>query len=404
MKIGIIRDTPFTNEPRGINIALMLQKMGFEIFVLCYGDQDCIEQHQGITIVRFRLVKSIRKKLFALVETIPIYKLLWAKKIISFAGKYQVDVLHIHDLYMMGAAVKAQEKLNLPIIVDYHENYVAAIQTYNWATSIIGRLLVRPNRWQWLEPKYLKHSSKIIVTCEEFKEVLLQKYSFLHEKDIIVYLNVPNIEEFSNYKIDGNVLQKDNSFFILYFGVLGERRGVFTCFEALRLLITRYDNIKLLLIGPVDRFIKNQFHEYLHDPQIGKHVIYIPWIDIKLLPSYVNISDICVSPLLKNDHHETTIANKIFQYMLLEKSLVVSDCKPQQKIVEEEECGLVFKSGDPKELAEKITQLYENPALSKRMGLNGKRAVEKKYNWDKANQTVLRMYQNLELSESELLD
>lgn len=395
MRVGIIRDTLFTNEPRGLNVAVALQKNGFDVFVLCYGKKNKIEDHNGITLVRFSLNKFLKNKLYPLVETVPVYKILWAKKIVSFAKTYNVDALHIHDLYMMGSALIANKQLNLPIVLDFHENYVAAIRTYNWSNSAMGKLLVRPDNWAKLERKYMKHVDKSLVTCREFKEVLLEKYAFLKADDIIVYMNVPNLEEFSSFETDQNIFLKNDSFILFYFGVIGERRGIFTCIEALKILVKQYPNIKLLLIGPIDKAIQTRFKTCLENPQIGKNIIHIPWIDVQYLPSYTNSSDVCLSPLLKNNHHDTTIANKIFQYMLFERPLIVSDCKPQQQIIEEENCGLVHKADRPEDLAKKVLMLYENTELRKKMGANGKKAVLEKYNLAVANKNVLKMYQEL---------
>ena len=44
-------------------------------------------------------------------------------------------------------------------------------------------------------------------------------------------------------------------------------------------------------------------------------------------------SAVCISPLLRNLHHDTTYANKIFQYMALAKPLLVSDATAQKNII-----------------------------------------------------------------------
>jgi glycosyltransferase involved in cell wall biosynthesis len=79
--------------------------------------------------------------------------------------------------------------------------------------------------------------------------------------------------------------------------------------------------------------------------------------------------------------------------MLFERPLIVSDCKPQAKIVDEEKCGLVFKSGDSEDLLEKIITLYKDKDLRKKMGENGKRAVENKYNTQIIRKNLLNLYQ-----------
>jgi len=110
----------------------------------------------------------------------------------------------------------------------------------------------------------------------------------------------------------------------------------------------------LLLIGPVDKIEKEMFFEAISSPEIKNSIIHYEWKDISLLPSFISVSDICLSPIVKNDQHESGVANKIFQYMLFERPLIVSNCKPQSIIVEEEQCGVVFNSEDSVDLSEKI--------------------------------------------------
>ena len=101
---------------------------------------------------------------------------------------------------------------------------------------------------------------------------------------------------------------------------------------------------------------------------------------------------------MKNEQHESGIANKVFQYMLFERPAVVSNCIPQQKIIEEENCGLVYESNNEKDLAKKIIQLYENPNLCKQMGKNGKKAVLEKYNWENTSKNLIELYKTIENS------
>ena len=88
----------------------------------------------------------------------------------------------------------------------------------------------------------------------------------------------------------------------------------------------------------------------------------------------------CLSPIIKNEQHESGVANKIFQYMLFEKPIIVSNCQPQVEIVKRHRCGLDFRSGDSNDLATKIESLINNPKLAAEMGKNGKNAVLSTYN------------------------
>jgi glycosyltransferase involved in cell wall biosynthesis len=394
MNIGIIRDTEFTNEPRGLNIARILIKNGFNVFVLCYGGVNEVMHHEGIVLVRFYLPRIIRQKFARLAAILPLYPYIWTIKIKKFIKHYQIDVLQVHDLYMLGAALSANRAFQLPVIANFHENYPAAIKTYKWANTNLGRLLTRPAKWAKLEKKYLKKVKHVIVTCTEYKNLLLKKYNFLTENDITVYMNVPDLGEFDAYPIDPSV-KGNHDYIIFYFGINAERRGLFIALEALKLVIDKIKKIRLLLIGPLDKDDRTRFHAYLNDPVLDDHITFYPWKDIQYIPSYISASQICISPLLDNEHHNTTIANKVFQYMLFEKPMILSDCLPQRRIIEETESGLLHKADDPRDLADKILYLYHNPDLGRQMGKKGKQAILTTYNTQAQAKYIVQLYKKI---------
>ncbi len=398
MNIGMILDNEFTGDNRVENEAAALQKAGFQVFVLClnYGNKPETEEVNGVKIIRIPLSKKIKDKLRFLNNTIlDVYSLFWANKIKTFAKAYNINVLHAHDLYMAKSVIIANKKLNLKTVLDLHENYPATLVSYSWSKTLPGKILVSQKHWYNLEKKYLPKFSKIILLSDEFKTDLSKKYPLLKNR-FHVYQNYPNIEKLLNFEIDKNIIEKNNDFIIFYFGAIAERRGIFTLLKALKILIKKHNNIKVLLIGPVDNADKSKLNTFLNDNTLKKHIIQYNWKDIKYLPSYIFISDVCVSPLVKNPQHESGIANKVFQYMLFEKPLIVSNCKPQQKVVEEEKCGLVFNSEDEKDLAQKIEILYNNEKLRIEMGENGKRAVLEKYNLKSSSKRLIEMYEEIE--------
>ena len=121
---------------------------------------------------------------------------------------------------------------------------------------------------------------------------------------------------------------------------------------------------------------------------VEKSVSLEGWREFSAVPGLIGGSSICVIPHLKSEHTDTTIPNKIFDYMAMGKPIVVSDCEPLQRLVREEQCGVVFRSGDGWDLSRKIIQLLEDKDRDA-YGRNGKRAVELKYNWDIDAKTMI---------------
>lgn len=148
----------------------------------------------------------------------------------------------------------------------------------------------------------------------------------------------------------------------------------------------------MLFIGPVDKGDAELFNAYLKDPQLKDQIIYFKWKDLSEFPSFVHQSAVGLSPLIKNPQHDSGIANKVFQYMLFERPVLVSDCTPQLELVEETGCGVVFKNQDPEDFIKKVLYLYNHPEECKQMGEKGKKAILEKYNMTAAGKELDKLY------------
>lgn len=104
----------------------------------------------------------------------------------------------------------------------------------------------------------------------------------------------------------------------------------------------------------------------------------------------MDISDILLSPLLKNEQHESGVANKIFQYMYARKPIIVSDCKPQKDLVESFNCGLSYSTKE--EYLDCITILVENKELREKLGANGYHKLYEKYDSKEYENILVSLY------------
>jgi len=397
--IGVVLDNTFDNDHRVNNELKFLQQEGYTIFVLCLThQQEKVGEYQekGLVIQRVFMSSKGKDRLRSLMNWLPIYENFWIRKTEFFLKKYSIDVLHTHDLYMAKAVGTVAKRNGLPMVLDLHEHYSAAILSYQWATKFPNRFLVMPHLWRKKEADYLAYADRLVVLSDHFKGDLLKKYSFLKADHIFVYPNVPDAKVLLQLTADPTIVEQyqDKPTF-LYFGVNATRRGVFTACEAVKLLAEQQIDCRILLIGPIDKVDASRLKSYQDDPALKDRLVFFPWKDISELKSYVSASLACLSPIVKNDQHESGIANKVFQYMLLERPIIVSDCAPQQQIVEAEDCGLVFRSEDAEDLADKMSTLIQDRTRAEQMGQNGKEAVRLRYNLQKQGQALFALYQNI---------
>ena len=395
----MVIDNEFLHDPRPMNEAKCLISQGHDVHVLCYnhGTYSKEETVDQINIKRVPITSKQANIYFAFNNIFPKFRSLWEHEISLFIKERGIECLHAHDLYMAEPALKVKRKTGIPVVLDLHENYPAAIKAYHWANKFPNLLIVRPAQYKKKERALLGGVDRLVVLSGAFREKLIAEYSELSREKFVEYPNVPDIETFRDYKINPEITEiKGNNFILFYFGAIAERRGIFTCFEAVELLAKSIKNLKMLLIGPIDRRERERFYRYMNRPVLKKRIIYHEWKDISEFPSFVNISDICLSPIVKNDQHESGVANKVFQYMLFKKPLVVSNCAPQMELVEQNKCGLSFISDSSRDLAEKIHRLYLDKGLRDEMGASGHRAIISKYNLKNYGRKLSRLYGELE--------
>ncbi len=86
---------------------------------------------------------------------------------------------------------------------------------------------------------------------------------------------------------------------------------------------------------------------------------------------------------------------KLFEYMSAGIPVISSDFPVWRKIVDECGCGICVNPLNPEAIASAIRHLIDNPEDARRMGENGRRAVEEKYNWGREGKKLVYLYKSL---------
>ena len=397
MKVGIVVDNELNNDNRVLREIQILKEQGYEIFVLCFGFGKTFKKPVNqISITRININRKLKDVLFFFLNTIPLYEWMWASQIKKFIISNNIEVLHVHDLYMSRAAHYGIKKAGryIALILDLHENYPFTITTYNWTKGFIRSRISKPEEWQKKEKVYLRYATGLIVLSTDYRDLLIKRYPYLTEEIFAVLPNVPDISQ----PLKENIKAIENPFnqgfpILFYYGVIAERRGVFDTIDVFIHLVKDNYPVNLLLIGPVDKKDKPKFSDLLNMELLAGRVHYIPLIDSIELPSYLDIVDICIAPFHKNPQHESGVANKIYEYMLGGKPLIVSNCQPQQNLIEKHKCGLVFENQT--EFHDAIIKLAGDSDMRTSLGKNGYNAIVKEYNMEFEKENLVQLYKSI---------
>ncbi len=396
MRIGMILDSTFPPDPRVENEALSLIQAGHDVFLFCLQfspKNSDKENYNGIRVLRYTYPKLVYK-FSALAYTFPFYHSLLKKDIGLFISQNNIDIIHVHDIQIAKAVFDINTEFNKKIILDLHENRPEIMKFYTHVRGFWGKLLIYPKRWRYFEEKYIKKSYRTIVVTQKAAEYYIDKYNVQSNKFTIVP-NTVREEFFKNPDLNPTILKKyKEDFMLLYLGDTGVRRGTLLLLEAVNKLKEEIPNLKLVLVGnsKSDSVLRN----YIKDNGLENYVEMLGWQDFSLFPSFIYASKIGFSPLLRNIHHDTTYANKIFQYLAFEKPVIVSDSTAQAELIQQEDCGLVFENNSSKDLALKIMDLYKDKILYTKLSEHAEEAIRVRYNWNETSKEMLKFYNEME--------
>lgn len=385
MRILMVLDHEFPPDIRVENEIESLVKNGHEVHVACYTMVGAISEgnHLGATIHRKQISKLIHKTSVGALK-FPFYFNFWRSFVDEIAKKINFDAIHIHDLPLAKVGYEFSQKYNTKFTLDLHENWPALLDIATHTNTFLGKLLSNTAQWKQYELKYCNLADNVIVVVDEAKERLTGLG--VKSDKITVVSNTLNTKHFdlTNEKPDPNF------FTLLYAGGINKHRGLQYVIKGLAHLKDCSKTVRLQILGT------GSYLEYLKklaiDENVESMVDFTGWKPYKEMIKYVGRADICLIPHVKNDHTDSTIPHKLFQYMYASKPIIASNCLPIKRIVEDTKSGLIYKFDDPSEFASEVKTLLEYNERFNLLALSGKKNVIKNYIWDMDSTLLNNIY------------
>ena len=390
MNILMVLENPYPPDERVENEINILTKNGFKITLVCTrrGRRIQVEENENLTIYRIPISTFIYKS-GAVALILPFYFLFWYKHLLKIIKQSQFDVIHLHDLPLVKVGLKLSKDFNLPLISDYHENRPEIMKMYRHTKTFPGKYIISIKKWIRYQIEYTKKVDHLILVTDEAKDYYVNNYG-VDEHKITVLPNYISLERFRMFKHD-NDSESDlkKNFTVVYFGNTGIRRGILTILESAEILKNK--KIHFLIIGDSR---DNQYLQKIVNKWKLNNVTFTGWIPVDEAIKLINNSKVGLCPFLRNIHHDTTYANKMFQYMALGKPVIVSNCTAQANFVIKEACGLIFEAGNSPELSNQIIKLTDQSEYDQ-LSRNAKTCVYDKYNWETTGSKLIGLYQPL---------
>ena len=394
MNILLVRTTGFPPDLRIEKEAKSLLEAGHDVHLLCSGtrNEPSRDAWREMQIYRIADHNYYWTKLFNILSYIFRLDIRFLFKVRKLIKYHNIDIVCVYNTPIFPSVWFATWKLNTPIILVMLEYYPALLNTLskNFLTRIKHPSFV----CRFVDNLSTKYADYVIVMADELKEQILKNGK--RSRKIEIVSNYHQIDKEIN--IDHRLLKNyENRFVLSYIGLVNaSHRGVDIPIHAMSHIIKKIPEVLLLIVGS-GRALP-EMRELACELKLQDYVEFTDWVPFHLVPTYISASTVGLIPYRIDDHTDTTLPHKLFQYMALGKPVVASRARAIARIISQTKCGYVVPPEDPTTLSKTIISLYENKAGVTEMGRNGARWVADKYNWEaeflKLNQIYLSFRRN----------
>lgn len=372
-KVANLVFNSFINDSRVLKESMSLSNNGYDVYVLAHHDKNLAlhEEREHFVIKRFSyLDRTITKNKTAKLKAY----LKYIKESIYYCKDF--DILHCNDLNTLpiGFIVKKFFNKNVKIVYDAHE----------YETEINGLKGIQKTVTQKLEKYLIKYADKVITVSDAIANEYAKIYDI--EKPALV-LNTPPYQKIEKKNIFRETLQipKDKTIF-LYQGGLSKGRGIEILLDTFKLLEGDKSVIVFMGYGPLEELVKSASQEYTN-------MYFHKAVSPDVLLEYTSSADFGILFYENNClNHYYCSPNKMFEYLMAEIPVIVSNLFEMKRLVEENHIGVIAEDNNVKGLKKSIEEamLLDQNKLQKNI-----QNVKEVYNWEEQEKVLLEVYKGL---------
>lgn len=375
LKIAILWKNDYPWDVRIEKIAHALRDAGHQVHILC-ANRKRLAREETIAGVRIVRLPAVRSRLLNSIVSLPFhFNPFWLWSASRVLRRERVDLLILRDVPLASVALTLKRWFGIPLVLDMAENYPAMYRDRadkgGW-NALVSWVVKNPPLISLIERMAVRASAHVFVVVEESALRLVAEGA--DATKISIVSNTPDIDQFDSY----SARERGRPLQLVYAGLIQER-GMDLVVKALRQLRQEDIHARFLVIG--DGAYLPRLKALTTELGMDDAVTFTGWVDNRAIPRHVADSDIGVIPHKRNPHSDTTIPNKLFDYMACGRAVIVSDAAPLKRIVEEENCGLVFTAGSVESLAATVRRMAADRAMVEEMGRRGLAAVQRRYHW-----------------------
>ncbi|MDR2372790.1 MAG: glycosyltransferase family 4 protein [Bifidobacteriaceae bacterium] len=295
------------------------------------------------------------------------------------------DIIHVHDVYLMGVAAAAQARARaqgrrVQLVYDARE-FVRGL-----AVTPPRRVAAQAN----LEREFIGRFERVITVSESLADLLVAEHRLTRRPDLILNAPVvsprrpgtPDIREAAGVPAEAPLM--------IYGGGVNPARGVQTAIAALADLPAAH----LAVVIRHTRWMPHELLELARGRGVADRLHLVPFVDHDQVAAYFESADLGLSPLLHTINHDVALTNKFCEYLQAGLPIVTSDTPEQARLVTELDLGAVHRAGDAADLARAAAETFDRLAELKAR-IAGDSELRHRFSWAAQVPVLERVYREV---------
>jgi len=387
---------PYVYGGAGVHVEYLAKELSrfMEVEVRCFGDQD-LEEHA-------LKVKGFKSELQTLLNTkpelVPIFTTL-NTCIQMNGGLMNADIVHCHTWYAQFAGILAKLCYGTPLVLTTH----SLEPLRPWKREQLGRGY---DASSWIEKTAIEMADAVIAVSEETKQDVLQYFN-VDEKKVSVIYNGIDLDEYNvtteSFALDKYGVDKTKPY-VLFVGRITRQKGIIHLVNAIKYL---HQDIQVVLCAgapdteEIGREMKQRVEQV---QQTRNNVIWIAEMVSKkeVIQLYSHAAVFCCPSI----YEPFGIIN--IEAMACNTAVVASSVGGIKEVVSSETGILIplqqdktapFEASHPdvfaRDLASGINKLMDDEGLRTFMGENGRKRVEKYFDWRAIARQTEELYKKI---------
>ena len=372
---------PHDEEVRIRRLAASLSSHGWRCAVFSRG-QSGIPDEDACGPVRVRRWRAARLGPIGGILAAPLpWNPLWIGWLSRQFRDFGADVVIVRNLRLALLGVVAARACGLPVVLDWSENFPALVKAIG--RQKLAHVLNHPFIVRHLEAVCLRMADAVwVVERDNGERVRAIRGSARRRADgddVRVISNYPLLCDIAQFDVPAVQPREPGELRAVFIGKIDNLRGLDMVVRALSRRAAR--SVRLTVIG--DGFDLPRIRALAAEEGVSDRISFVGWMPNTEVHAYLMRFDVGLVPHAVNELTQTTIPNKLFDYMAAGVCVLSSPMRPVAEIVEQEKCGEVV-AFDPDAWARAFAELAAAPDRRRQMGSRGRAVVLARYNWERA--------------------